>query len=75
MPTQVTLNIGADPPDNASIELYRALREVQVTRANSAPAAFQLTFGAVRYDPRYDADEEDETDDDEDSGKPYTGDL
>ena len=61
MPTELTLNIGPDPPEAASLTVIRALREVEVTRTSSVPSGFQLTFGAVRYDPRYEASEEDDS--------------
>ena len=57
MSIELSLNIGADPPDAATPEVIRALQAVEVTRANSVPAGFQLTFRAARYDPLYDADE------------------
>ena len=61
MPTELTLNIGPDPPEAAGLSVIRALRQVEVTRTNSVPSGFQLTFGAVRYDPRYEASEEDDS--------------
>lgn len=61
MPTELTLKIGPDPPEAASLSVIRALREVEVTRTSSVPSGFQLTFGAVRYDPRYEAAEEDDS--------------
>jgi hypothetical protein len=51
--TKVTLKIGADTPSAASEALTRALSAVEVTCGNTAPAGFQLTFDAERYDPRY----------------------
>ncbi len=61
MAIQVTLKIGPDPPPAATDEIIRTLQEVEVMRGNTAPAGFQLTFRAVRYDPLYEADEEDES--------------
>ncbi len=61
MPTELTLNIGPDPPEAAGLSVIRSLKEVEVTRTSSVPSGFQLTFAAVRYDPRYEASESDDS--------------
>ena len=61
MATDVTLNIGPDPPPKATEGLFRALRRIEVTQTNSVPWGFQITFAAMRYDPSYNTGESDES--------------
>lgn len=57
MDVKLTMKIGSGTPAPASEELMRALSEVEVTNGRTAPAGFQLTFEAERYDPRYTKDD------------------